>query len=143
MFDGITYSKQIDTQFSPCLSIFTGPMVECSFSTMNGIIDSRSGRMEIKTYSAVMTTKYSFKCSKSAALKFNRKNILRDSVVSKLSYYMYTRLQHVIKKYLKTKRSKKLLKKKKLSSKKVFSEVRTVSRTNYFRRTGRCQNRDL
>ena len=29
------------------LSIFTGPMVECSFSMMNDIIDARSGRMEI------------------------------------------------------------------------------------------------
>ena len=30
------------------LSIFTGPMVECSVSVMNDIIDSRSGPMELK-----------------------------------------------------------------------------------------------
>ena len=45
----------------PCLSIFTGPMVECSFSVMNDIIDSRSGCMEIDTYSAIVTTKYNIK----------------------------------------------------------------------------------
>ena len=40
----------------PCLSIFMGPMVECSFSIMNDIIDSRSGHMQIDTYSVIVTT---------------------------------------------------------------------------------------
>ena len=31
------------------LSVLTGPMVESSFSMMNGIIDSQSGRTEIDT----------------------------------------------------------------------------------------------
>ena len=39
-----------------CLSIFMGPMVECSFSMMNDIIDSWSGCMEIEAYSAIMAT---------------------------------------------------------------------------------------
>ena len=43
------------------LSIFTGPMVESSFSMMNDIIDSRSGRTEIDTYSAIMTVKCQMK----------------------------------------------------------------------------------
>ena len=47
-----------------CLRIFTGMMVECSVSMMNDIIDSRSGCMETETYSAIMTAKYSLKCSK-------------------------------------------------------------------------------
>ena len=76
-----------------CVSIFTGPMVEYSFSMMNNI-DSRSGRMEIETYSTIMTKKYSLKSSKSAALKFSRKDILQDStryvVDSTLLYYMRT-----------------------------------------------------
>ena len=46
----------LSTLVRPCVSIFTGPMVECSFSMMNDIIDSRSGHMEIETYSAIMTT---------------------------------------------------------------------------------------
>ena len=39
------------------LSIFTGLMVECSFSMMNDTIDSRSGCVEIETHSAIMTIK--------------------------------------------------------------------------------------
>ena len=97
-------------------------MVECAFSMMNHFIDSRSGRMEIEGYSTIMTTKYSLKSSKSAALKFNRKDILRDPVDSTLSYYMRTSSSRY-KKCLKTKRDKMLLKKKNLSTKKVFSEV--------------------
>ena len=105
------------------LSIFTGPMVECSFSVMNDIIDSRSGRMEIETYSAIMTTKYFLKSSgKSAATKFKRKDILRDPVDSTLSYYMRTSSSRY-KKCLKSKREKMLLKKKNLSSKKSFTKV--------------------
>ena len=111
----------LSTLVRRCVSIFTGPMVECSFSMMNDIIDSRSGRMEIEAYSAIMTTKYSLKSSKSAALKFNRKDILRDPVDSTLSYYMRTSSSRY-KKCLKTKRDKMLLKKKNLSEK-VFSEV--------------------
>ena len=106
----------------PCLSIFTGPMVECAFSMMNDFIDSRSGRMETEGYSIIMTAKYSLKSSTSAALKFNRKDILRDPVDSTLSYHMRTSSSQY-KKCLKTKRDKRLLKKKNLSSKKVFSEV--------------------
>ena len=37
------------------LSIFTGPMFQSLFSMMNDIIDSRSGRTDIDTYSAIMT----------------------------------------------------------------------------------------
>ena len=107
----------LSTLVRPCVSIFTGPMVECSLSMMNDIIDSRSGRMEIEKYSAIMTKKYSLKSSKSAALKFTR-----YIVDSTLLYYMRTSSSRY-KKCLKTKRDKMLLKKKNLSSKKVFSEV--------------------
>ena len=48
-----------------------GPMVECSFSVMNDI-DSRSGLMEIDTYSAIVTIEYNIKSTgKSAAIKYN------------------------------------------------------------------------
>ena len=53
-----------------CLSIFIRPMVEFSFSMMNDMIDSRSGCMAIENYRNLMTTKYSLKNSKPAALKF-------------------------------------------------------------------------
>ena len=73
------------------LSIFTGPMVESSFSMMNDIIDSRSGRMDIDTYSAIMTTKYNLKTSgKTASQKFTRKDILRDPIDTKMLYFIRT-----------------------------------------------------
>ena len=40
------------------LSIFHGPRVESSFSTMGDIIDKKSGRMNIETYAAIQTIKY-------------------------------------------------------------------------------------
>ena len=73
------------------LSIFTGPMVESSFSMMNDIIDSRSGRMDIDTYSAIMTTKYNLKSSgKTSTQKFARKNVLHDPIDSKMCYFIRT-----------------------------------------------------
>ena len=78
--------------------------------------------MQIEAYSTIMATKYSLKSNKSAALKFNRKDILRDPVDSTLSYYMRTSSSRY-KKCLKTKRDKMLLKKKYLSSEKRFSAV--------------------
>ena len=66
------------------LSIFTG-----SFSMMNGITDSRSGRTEIDTYSAIMTVKYQLKSAEvTASSKFYRKDILRDPVDRNMCYYI-------------------------------------------------------
>ena len=53
----VWWSKIFKTKRYPILSsvvkasfsVLTGPMVESSFSMMNGIIDSRSGRTEIDT----------------------------------------------------------------------------------------------
>ena len=85
-------------------------MVECSFSVMNDI-DSRSGLMEIDTYSAIVTTEYNIKSTgKSAAIKYNKKDILRDPVGLTLSYYMRISSSRY-KKYLKSKQDKMLLKK--------------------------------
>ena len=64
-------------------------MVESSFSMMNGIIDPRSGRTEIDTYSAIMTVKYQLKSAGvTASSKFYRKDILRDPVDRNMCYYI-------------------------------------------------------
>lgn len=44
---------------SAVLSIFHGPRVESSYSMMTDIIDTKSGRMNIETYDALQTVKYS------------------------------------------------------------------------------------
>ena len=41
------------------LTIFYGPRVESSFSVMDDIMDKKSGRMNVSTYSAIETVKYS------------------------------------------------------------------------------------
>ena len=41
------------------LNIFHGPRVESSFSVMGDIMDKKSGRMNVSTYSAIETVKYS------------------------------------------------------------------------------------
>ena len=50
---------------SAVLSIFHGPRVESSYSMMTDIIDSKSGRMNIETYDALQTVKYSLMANQS------------------------------------------------------------------------------
>ena len=50
------------------LSIFTGPIVESSFSMMNDTIDLQSGKTELAAYSAIMTVKYQLKSAGVTAL---------------------------------------------------------------------------
>ena len=40
------------------LTIFHGPRVEGSFSVMGDVMDKKSGRMNISTYSSIQTIKY-------------------------------------------------------------------------------------
>ena len=44
-----------------CLSIFTGPMIEQSFSTMNNVINKKSNRINVETVNAIQTVKYDLK----------------------------------------------------------------------------------
>ena len=41
------------------LTRFHGPKVESSFSVMGDVMDKKSGRMNVSTYSAIQTVKYS------------------------------------------------------------------------------------
>ena len=100
------------------LSIFSGPMVESSFSRMNGIIDPRSGRTEIDTYSPIMTVKYQLKSAGvTASSKFYRKDILRDPVDRNMCYYIWTACSRY-KKRLATEREVMLQHQRKLTMKK-------------------------
>ena len=63
------------------LSIFRGPRVESPFNIMDDIIDNRSTRMKVNTFSSIQTIKYGLKarnhCSKTT---FMKKNFRYDSV---------------------------------------------------------------
>ena len=72
-----------------CLSIFSGPHVESSFSLMSNIIDKRSNRMNIDTYNAMMTVKYSLQ-SKSSSEIYRRPDVLYDLIDKKICYYVRT-----------------------------------------------------
>ena len=93
-------------------------MAESSFSMMNDIIDSQSGRTEIDTYSAIMSVKYQLKLAGVTVLsKFYRKDILRDPVDGNMCYYIRTACSRY-KKRLATKREVMLQRQRKLTTKK-------------------------
>ena len=85
--------------------------------------------MEIETYIAKMTGKYSLRCSKLKALKFNWKDILQDPVDLTFAYYMCT-YSSCYKNYLKTKRGEMLLKKKSIVEKSVFKSHKEEKKEN-------------
>ena len=70
------------------LTIFHGPRVESSFSVMGDIMDKKSGRMNVSTYSAIQTVKYSLDAKTSHAFKpksvqvFQRSDWLKSLVLS-------------------------------------------------------------
>ena len=71
------------------LSIFHGPQVESSFNTMGDVIDIRSTRMNIETYSKYQTVKYFLKARNTTAVEmFKRKDILHEAVDRKLCINM-------------------------------------------------------
>ena len=70
-----------------CLSIFSGPHVEASFSRMNDIIDKKSNRMGIDTYSEIINVKYSLQATSSSAL-YRRSDPIHDPVNKNLCYYI-------------------------------------------------------
>lgn len=63
------------------LSCFHGPQVESSFSLMGEILDPKSSRMKIDTYSAIQTVKYNMKAKETTAqTMFGRSDVLYDHV---------------------------------------------------------------
>ena len=70
------------------LTIFHGPRVESSFSVMGDIMDKKSGRMNVPTYSSIQTVKYSLNAKISHAFRpksaqvFQRSDRLKNPVMS-------------------------------------------------------------
>ena len=64
-----------------CLSIFTGPMIEQSFSGMNNIISKKTNRLNVETFSAIQTVKYDLKAKQQDSfLRYRRMNFLRSPI---------------------------------------------------------------
>jgi len=63
------------------LSCFHGPQVESSFNIMNDVIDSKSGRINIDTYSSIQTVKYGIKSAEKNTIEyFKKKDYLHEKV---------------------------------------------------------------
>ena len=70
------------------LTVFHGPRVESSFSVMGEVMDKKSGRMNVSTYSAIQTVKYSLAAKASKVSKkqkcvqiFHREDKLKSLVL--------------------------------------------------------------
>ena len=76
------------------LTIFHGPRVESSFSTMGNILDKQSGRMNVDTYSAIQSVKYNVidnpesKNGVKSISTFKRKDKLHTPIVFNLCHNM-------------------------------------------------------
>lgn len=65
------------------LSCFHGPQVESSFNIMGDILNARTGRMKVATYSAIQCTKYGLANQDVDAVKlFSRYDPVKDPVDS-------------------------------------------------------------
>ena len=74
-----------------CLSICTGPQVEQSFSMMNNIITSKTNRLDVQTYAAIMAIKYDLKAKDTTTLTmYHRDDIQRDPVDKGVAFYLQT-----------------------------------------------------
>jgi len=63
------------------MSCFHGPQVEGSFNVMGDVMDEKSGRMNVETYSSIQTVKYGMRATNKSAIQlFQRKDILHDPV---------------------------------------------------------------
>ena len=76
------------------LSIFHGPHVESSFSMMGNVLDKKSKRMNLATYLAIQTVKYSIADNKASSngcksiASFKRDDIHTSPVMPLLSNNM-------------------------------------------------------
>ncbi|ROL41182.1 Dipeptidase 1 [Anabarilius grahami] len=74
-----------------CLSIFHGPMVESSFSTMGDIIDNKSTSMTMTTFNSIQTTKYTLRSRGQMAIQlFKREDVKLDKVNKVLCRNIHT-----------------------------------------------------
>ena len=126
------------TGLFPCLcrmafalmSCFHGPTVEGSFNTMGDILDPKSSRMNIETYSAIQTVKYGLRASGQRAVPlFKRKDVLNGPVHLKVCRNIktarkrYAEEQGRKKNELEAKRQKLSMTAQKLQSKKKAKEA--------------------
>ena len=74
-----------------CLSIFTAPQVEQSFSGMNDIINPKTNRLEVKTFAAIQSLRYALKAKHKSSLQlFHRADVRKDPVDHLIAKHLQT-----------------------------------------------------
>ncbi len=77
-----------------CLSIFTAPRIEQSFSAMKDIINAKTNRLDMQAYSAIQSVRYDLRASNTTTLDmYRREDVLRDPVDSSKIYHIHTASQ--------------------------------------------------
>ncbi|KAJ8047715.1 hypothetical protein HOLleu_06778 [Holothuria leucospilota] len=77
--------------FTAALSIFTGPRIEQLFSIMNHVVNKKTNRLDVETFSAIQTVKYDFmNTGESAIQRYHRANKLKSPVDGSVCYHMRT-----------------------------------------------------
>ncbi|XP_055881072.1 uncharacterized protein LOC129925675 [Biomphalaria glabrata] len=76
---------------SGCLSIFSGPRVESSFSFMNSLITKKTNRMVCQTYEAFQKVRYFLQSKHTTSLKlFHREDVATTPVDKALIFHVQT-----------------------------------------------------
>lgn len=73
-----------------CLSIFSGPLVESSFSSMKNILDTKCNRTLVKLYSSIQTIRYSLRSKGETALTLYGSEKKDKHADKKLTLHMRT-----------------------------------------------------
>lgn len=127
------------------LSCFHGPQVESSFNIMNDVIDNKSGRLNLETYSVIQTIKYRLSADEKTAIQFFQKKDYMHESVDKILCKNMNSSNREYKADLEKKRDEKLLKKRELdirakntNSKRKAKEL--IANAAKKARLGHCQN---
>lgn len=127
------------------LSCFHGPQVESSFNVMNDVIDNKSGRLNLETYSAIQTIKYRLSADGKTAIQFFQKKDYMHETVDKMLCKNMSSSNMEYKADLDKKKDKKLLKQRELDirvkntqSKRKAKEL--IVHAAKKARLGHCQN---
>ncbi len=83
VFDKPDKYPSLSAMVKCCLSIFHGPRVESSFSLMNDVIDQRSGNMNVSTFNAIQTVKYTLKSREKTAVQLFRREDVKFGEVDR------------------------------------------------------------
>ena len=95
----------VEKVVTACLSIFSGPRVEQSFSIMNNIITTKTSSLNINTYEAILCVKYMLLAQNTTVIKlYSRADAVFSPVDASLAWHLQTSFSRY-RKYMEKKKS--------------------------------------